>query len=580
MDQVVDALNGLFTSVRRPATFVVAASNASAGWKNFADQVCTGTADNVHINAALAALPAQGGTVLLSDGTFSLSAPIIPTVNNSRLLGQGPQATLIQAAVGANCNGYQYNSATQLYNLIFCAIEGMTFNGNYNAGAGNTSGYGCRIDYSLASYTFWDFYLRDVWFNNWANDGYYSTAGHGYVLDHVLGEYCGGNGCNIAGGAFNDSPPRIVNGTFKINGLAGVTIGATNGQSVTDAVVLGNEITSNSGPYGLILSGSGQKAIGNKIGNNRGTGVHITGGNEGIEFIGNTVAFNATHGLLLDDANCTVDGNFFLSNSYVTTGGTTGAADEINVAHGTYSAAGNFITGNVMDCASSSRYGINLADATDTAGVLAANRIINPVTAPVRSLAPDTLFIATGGATGGPGLTSAWAPSDNGLLVCDVPPNEAQGSATLIAGTLYLTKLMIRYPLTITNLWWDVFAAGLGSSTGSFTGLYSSAGTLLTGSSDIAAANLLSTGPKMMAVTTPQALAPGTFVWAALLVNMATTQPGIFRSVSAASLGNINLAASAYRYCTNGTGLTTLPGSITPASNSQGAAFALCAWGS
>jgi hypothetical protein len=404
------------TLVHRPATLVIAAANASTSWKNGADYVCTGTSDNAAVNAALAALPVQGGTVLLSDGTFGQSGPFIPTVNDSRVLGQGPQATLVQAAVGANCNGYQYNSASQLYNLIFCGIEGVTFNGNYNAGTGNTSGSGCRVDYSLASHTFWDFYLRDVWFNNWANDGFYSTAGHGYVLDHVLGEYCGGNGVNIAGGAFNDSPPRIVNGTFKINGLAGVTIGATNGQSVTDAVVMGNEITSNSGPYGLILSGSGQKAIGNKIGNNHGTGVYITGGNEGVELIGNTVSFNATHGLLLDDANCTVDGNFFLSNSYAATGGTTGAADEINVAHGTYSAAGNYLTGNVLDCASSSRYGINLATASDTGCVLTANRIINPVTAPTNIVPTDTIVIAPGslalGGTKGTGIANGSAASD------------------------------------------------------------------------------------------------------------------------------------------------------------------------
>ena len=371
----------------RAATLIVAASNASSKWTTSADYVCTGTNDDLTINAALAALPAWGGTVVLSDGRFTISKPVSPTISNSVLRGQGTNATMIKQQPGSGCNGYQYDQTKQAYNLIFCSIQSLTFLGNYRGGAGDTTGYGCYINYTYRGtghFTFWDFYLRDVWFLEWPNDGYYSTGGHGYVLDHVLAEYNGGNGVNFAGG-FVDSPPRIVDGTYKLNGQAGITV------NCVDSYVGHNEISVNSGTYGLILSGSGCKAVGNQIYNNLGTGVHATGGAEGIEVVANTIAYNHNHGLLLDDANCTITGNFFLNNSF----SSPGTYDDINIAHGTFSAAGSIIVGNVIDSAASSRYGINYSVSSDTAGVVVANRILNSVTGQVNTAATDTQFIAT-----------------------------------------------------------------------------------------------------------------------------------------------------------------------------------------
>ena len=180
-----------------------------------------------------------------------------------------------------------------------------------------------------------------------------------------------------------------------------------------------------------------------------------------------------------------------------------------------------------------------------------------------------------------------WSPADNGLLFGACPVDAVQTGTIMVAGTLYLVKLPARgriaaggNPLTLSTLWWGLWAAGTGASTGSFTGLYSSAGTLLTGSADIAAKLTGGTGPFSQNLTTAQAIAPGTFVWAALLANLASTQPTIWRSASSTTVPNMNLTAATYRYCTAGTGLTSLPGSITPSSNSQGTAIAYCAWGS
>lgn len=161
-------------------------------------------------------------------------------------------------------------------------------------------------------------------------------------------------------------------------------------------------------------------------------------------------------------------------------------------------------------------------------------------------------------------------PSDHGLLAWVYNIDSAVSSDVMIAGTIYLAKLPVRYDFTATNVWFDISSAGSGASSGSFVGLYSSSGTLLTGSSDLGA---LSTGFKEVALTTPQALTAGTFVWVAMLVNYASTQPTLRAMLSAPgptnNIVNLNLTAASFRSAvpSGGTLQTTLPGSFTPSSN-------------
>ena len=75
--------------VARSATLLVAASNASPQSRLGADFVCDGIADEVEIQAAIDALPSQGGRVLLSEGTFNIAAMISITRDNCLLEGQG-----------------------------------------------------------------------------------------------------------------------------------------------------------------------------------------------------------------------------------------------------------------------------------------------------------------------------------------------------------------------------------------------------------------------------------------------------------------------------------------------------------
>lgn len=82
------------------ATIYVAASDASAASKALASYVCDGVADEVEIQAALVALPAQGGRVLLSEGIFTISAAFSTAAFGSVLEGQGSGGTVIRAVAG------------------------------------------------------------------------------------------------------------------------------------------------------------------------------------------------------------------------------------------------------------------------------------------------------------------------------------------------------------------------------------------------------------------------------------------------------------------------------------------------
>jgi hypothetical protein len=84
----------------RAVTIVVAASNSTANGRAAADSVCTGSNDDVVINNAISALSGTtGGKVVLLEGLYTISNPVVISHNYVTLEGQGPSYnTVIQAA--------------------------------------------------------------------------------------------------------------------------------------------------------------------------------------------------------------------------------------------------------------------------------------------------------------------------------------------------------------------------------------------------------------------------------------------------------------------------------------------------
>lgn len=163
-----------------------------------------------------------------------------------------------------------------------------------------------------------------------------------------------------------------------------------------------------------------------------------------------------------------------------------------------------------------------------------------------------------------------WQPSDNGQLAAAASLDGlGTQTAVLVAGSVYVIKVQVRTAFTWTNTWLIPAVAGTGASTGSFTGLYNSAGTLLTTSADIAT-GMQGAAAFSTALTSAQALAAGTFVWAAVLVNLATTQPQMraFAAIALAAV-NQNLTAATSKVAVAATAQTSLPASFTPSALTQ-----------
>jgi hypothetical protein len=169
-----------------------------------------------------------------------------------------------------------------------------------------------------------------------------------------------------------------------------------------------------------------------------------------------------------------------------------------------------------------------------------------------------------------------WLPGDNQLLVANGDPDDAVNTSLLTAGTVYLTKLTPRSPLLLSNLWFGLATVGVGASTGSFAGVYSAAGILLATSADIDTQLTGTTGGISIPLSAPQLIASS--VWAAIVANLATTQPTLSRG-QGGSLPNLNLTPATFRFGIAATGQTSLPSSINPAAISGSGGVNLWAGG-
>jgi hypothetical protein len=122
-------------------TLLVAAADAAASTRAVANYVCDGAGDEVEIQAALAALPAAGGTVRLSEGTFALAGVLATSKANTHLAGSGMDATILLVASAA---GAVVNSVLIGLAHASCSVRDLTVDGNKANNAAQTSMFGVR----------------------------------------------------------------------------------------------------------------------------------------------------------------------------------------------------------------------------------------------------------------------------------------------------------------------------------------------------------------------------------------------------------------------------------------------------
>ena len=129
-------------------------------------------------------------------------------------------------------------------------------------------------------------------------------------------------------------------------------------------------------------------------------------------------------------------------------------------------------------------------------------------------------------------LLPPFEPSDDGFSGFNSDPATASGGGALTAGTAYLARLPVRAGQLISRLWFCPTIGATGASTGSFAWLVSgSTGAVLAQSADIAT-QLSATGWQSAAMTTPVTVPSGTFPYAVILANFATTQPTMLRQLN------------------------------------------------
>ncbi len=263
----------------------VAASNAPLKDIATADYICYGAADEVQIQAAINALPAAGGRVELSVGTFTISSTINMASATKRidLTGNGPN-TIIQ---NLNTSGGHAISATNTagspgvrYGVRISDLQVKGVSG---------SGDGIHLDYVDCPY------ISDVIaYENGAcgisiqNDAFSGSEGDA----HVLGCY---SLHNVSHGVyFNYVHECNVCGThIEGNGGCGIYIGA----ACYDPSINGCNIEDNTGSAVYILDGSSVQIVGNTLeGNGDGT-LTIAGSTSGrICIVGNNIE-SSTRGI-------------------------------------------------------------------------------------------------------------------------------------------------------------------------------------------------------------------------------------------------------------------------------------------
>lgn len=158
--------------------------------------------------------------------------------------------------------------------------------------------------------------------------------------------------------------------------------------------------------------------------------------------------------------------------------------------------------------------------------------------------------------------TSGWLPIEFGVKFWTFDPNTNTGASALVAGQLYIAKIVLRVATTITNIVYNVSTAGSGLTAGqNFIGLYTTTGTQLAATAD-QTTNWASIGTKTTPLTVPQSLSAGQYL-VVFLAN-GTTPPQIMNGQgTSASLVNLGSPSPSLRYSTQAGPFTALPASFT-----------------
>ena len=260
---MTDAEKSKLAAIKEITTARFVVGTSTAGWTAAdCDYLCDGTADQTEINAAITALPATGGEVVILDGTYNITAKIDVTKDNVSIKGNG-NATILKR---------MYDSSTgegviTLNNRSGCKIADLQVDGN------------------RTSYT--------------------SSNNHGIYLYKASNNTVTGNTCNnnnSCGIYLTSSSNNTVTGnTCNNNNDYGIYLRTSSNNTVT-----GN--TCNNNDYGIYLNTSSNNTVTGNTCNNNGTGIYLPSSSNNT-VTGNTCNNNSSGIYLTSSSNNTVTGN-------------------------------------------------------------------------------------------------------------------------------------------------------------------------------------------------------------------------------------------------------------------------------
>ncbi|MEK3717698.1 phage tail-collar fiber domain-containing protein [Paenibacillus sp. FSL R7-0333] len=240
----------------RTATLIVAASNSTQEGKDGADFVCSGENDQISINAAIAALPANGGGITLLEGSYNITSPVKINKNNVSIRGNGSGTELKRVWVEKYFDGMLIVAANG------CTIENLQINGM----AGMVQGSYTGIFLSNHNMSEEGDAKRTIVRGNFlVNNGrgihtidnyYQSGAGTNIISNNI----CTGNGYGIS---ITGSCMVISNNICQNNNI-GIAIEYSNGQINEGNLIIGNDCRENA--TGILVSRGSNLIIGNNCG--------------------------------------------------------------------------------------------------------------------------------------------------------------------------------------------------------------------------------------------------------------------------------------------------------------------------
>ena len=276
---------------KRVCRFTVGTS--TAGWTaNDCDYLCDGTDDQVEINAAIQALPYNGGEIVVLEGRYHITATIAMDRDAVKLSGNGNNTWLyrewnsdkIEGVItltppdGKCCvtNFRIFTPSTEYKSNNNCAI---LLNEGYENTITNNVCSGNNVGIQLANYT---------------------------QSNTITGNTCHNN--TLAGiQLINSSQNTITNNVCSVNNVGIQLAGIAQNNTITGNTCNDNAIHNNNAAYGIGIDGSNNTITGNTCNNNAAYGIGIVGSNNTIT--GNTCNNNGYYNIGIVGSNNTITGN-------------------------------------------------------------------------------------------------------------------------------------------------------------------------------------------------------------------------------------------------------------------------------